>query len=90
MTTRIVRGESRWSVALTDPGATPALSWYACLNPEREPDAHVVWHMLGCRGCEIKAQAQLRRFPDDPHVQWLARMVHDVESVTFGTPSEPN
>jgi hypothetical protein len=56
--------------------------WAACDEPERPPDAWVVWHYAAamptgepCRGCAFKAQIQLRRFPDDPKVGWLVGMI---------------
>lgn len=55
------------------------VTWMACEQPERPPDPLVVWHYICdgdvCRGCSLKAGVQLRRFPDDPHVRWLAGMV---------------
>lgn len=50
--------------------------WYACEEPERPTDGLVVWHCGAgddCTGCRVKAEAKLREFPDDSHVQWLAR-----------------
>jgi hypothetical protein len=54
--------------------------WLACGEPERPPDAYVVWHAYGqpCAPCRVKAEALRRQYPDDPHVHWL----HDV----VGTP----
>lgn len=51
--------------------------WFACEQPERRPDALVRWHYdgEGCIGCRVKAIAQQRQFPDDPHVAWVAMMV---------------
>lgn len=48
-----------------------AASWLACEHPERPPDAFVRWHYDECRGCDIKLDVQVARFPDDPHVRWL-------------------
>jgi hypothetical protein len=47
------------------------MMWFACEQPERPPDAKVVWHYCCCAPCRVKAEAQARRFPDDPHVAWL-------------------
>lgn len=47
--------------------------WLACAQPERPPDAFVVWHYEGCERCQFKALVQQARFPDDTHVTWLCR-----------------
>lgn len=30
---------------------------HACEDPERPPDGNTRWHLTGCRGCRIKAEA---------------------------------
>ena len=49
--------------------------WYACEHPEKPTDPMVLWHYdrgaKPCRGCQIAADALLRRNPDNSHVQWL-------------------
>jgi hypothetical protein len=50
--------------------------WYACEQPEREPDAFVRWHYEHCATCQFKAEVQQRLHPDDPHVTWLVQTIH--------------
>lgn len=52
-------------------------SWYACTEPERPTDAFVMWHYHDCMACRIKASALAWQYPDDPHVQWLDKIMGD-------------
>ncbi len=54
--------------------------WVACQQPERPPDAFVVWHYEGCDRCRFKAEIQVRLFPDDPHVCWLLGVMDDAST----------
>lgn len=47
--------------------------WFACEQPERPPDAYVMWH-YGEECCHLKAEVQGRRFPDDPNVARLVSL----------------
>lgn len=56
-------------------------SWFACSEPERPVDPHVIWHYatpdgVPCRGCAIKAGLLLAAYPADTHVAWLLTQVH--------------
>jgi hypothetical protein len=48
-----------------------ALRWMACEQPERPPDDNTSWHLIGCRGCIVKADAVVRTMPETR----LARLV---------------
>ena len=52
--------------------------WFACEQPERQPDAYVMWHYSGpdgsCSTCAFKASVQQHLFPDSTHVRWLVGM----------------
>jgi hypothetical protein len=56
--------------------------WFACDEPERPTDAHVLWHYRDCMGCLLKAQMLAHLYPDDPHVAWLKATV---DTQTGGT-----
>lgn len=53
------------------------MTWMACSQLEREPDPYVTWHLDPTRGCAclFKIEVQERRFPDDPHVTFLAELI---------------
>lgn len=55
----------------------PWVPWFACEEPERDIDAMALWHHSDCFGCRLKAAAQLVRFPDDSHVQWLNQTIEN-------------
>lgn len=52
--------------------------WYACENPERPNDPHIMWHYEPCHGCHVAALAALRRWPDDLTVRLVMPRIVDV------------
>jgi hypothetical protein len=48
--------------------------WFACHQPTRPVDSWVRWHYGWCRPCAERASALSEAFPNDRHVQWLARL----------------
>jgi hypothetical protein len=53
--------------------------WYACSQPEREPDPNVVWHYEDCPTCRFKMGVQVARNPGDEVVGRVARNLFGID-----------
>lgn len=48
--------------------------WWACVHPERPPDAFVMWHYHDCKICGWKAAFTIQQ-NEGPAIDALARLM---------------